>query len=39
MYRTSEMHELIIQGIPDNLRGELWMVCSGAINEVIFFFF
>lgn len=35
MYRTVEMHELIIQGIPSDLRGELWMVCSGAVNELV----
>ncbi|GAB6031060.1 TBC1 domain member 9 [Chamberlinius hualienensis] len=34
MYRTPEMQELIIKGIPDSLRGELWMICSGAINEL-----
>lgn len=34
MYRTPEMHELVIKGIPNGLRGELWMVCSGAVNEL-----
>ena len=33
-YRTSKARELVIKGIPDNLRGELWMLYSGAINEL-----
>ncbi|KAG0424894.1 hypothetical protein HPB47_027901, partial [Ixodes persulcatus] len=33
-YRTSKAQELVLAGIPDSLRGELWMVYSGAINEV-----
>lgn len=32
-YRTAEARDLILKGIPDQLRGELWMLYSGAINE------
>lgn len=32
-YRTCKARELVLQGIPDELRGELWMLYSGAINE------
>ena len=34
MYRTVETQHLIIKGLPDSLRGEMWMLYSGAINEV-----
>jgi hypothetical protein len=34
MYRTSELYELIFQGIPDSLRNELWLIFSGAIHDV-----
>ncbi|KAL5007897.1 hypothetical protein ScPMuIL_016703 [Solemya velum] len=34
MYRTHRSHELILKGLPDKYRGELWMVFSGAINEM-----
>jgi len=34
MYRTSELYELIFQGIPDSLRNELWLIFSGAIYDV-----
>lgn len=33
-YRTSKTRELVLKGIPDKLRGELWMQYSGAINEM-----
>lgn len=33
-YRTHKTHELILKGVPEKLRGETWMVYSGAINEV-----
>lgn len=33
-YRTNKDHELVLKGIPAQLRGELWMVFSGAINEL-----
>lgn len=32
-YRVAKTRELILKGIPDELRGELWMLYSGAINE------
>lgn len=34
MYRTKKIHDEIMRGLPDELRGEMWMVYSGAINEV-----
>ena len=34
MYRTHGGHELILKGVPDSLRSEVWMVSSGAIHEV-----
>ena len=36
MYRTHEMHQLVLEGIPEKYRGEMWMVFSGAVSEVIF---
>ncbi|XP_068181430.1 TBC1 domain family member 9B isoform X3 [Antennarius striatus] len=34
MYRTSRTRELVLNGIPENLRGELWLLFSGAQNEM-----
>ncbi|CAH2275973.1 TBC1 domain family member 9B isoform X2 [Pelobates cultripes] len=34
MYRTSKTRELVLKGIPENLRGELWLLFSGASNEM-----
>ncbi|XP_066572781.1 TBC1 domain family member 9B isoform X2 [Amia ocellicauda] len=34
MYRTSKTRELVLKGIPESLRGELWMLFSGAQNEM-----
>lgn len=34
MYRTHATHELVLKGIPEKYRGEMWMVFSGAVNEV-----
>ncbi|CAG5123664.1 unnamed protein product, partial [Candidula unifasciata] len=34
MYRTPETHQLVIRGIPDCYRGEMWLVFSGAVNEM-----
>lgn len=33
-YRTCKDRDLILKGIPVQLRAELWMFYSGAINEV-----
>ena len=32
-YRVAKTRDLILQGIPDELRNELWLLYSGAINE------
>uniref|UniRef100_A0A671QSY4 TBC1 domain family member 9 n=1 Tax=Sinocyclocheilus anshuiensis TaxID=1608454 RepID=A0A671QSY4_9TELE len=34
MYRTEKTKKLVLQGIPENMRGELWLLFSGAINEM-----
>ncbi|XP_039293126.1 TBC1 domain family member 9 isoform X2 [Nilaparvata lugens] len=34
MYRTHEISKLVLQGIPDTLRREVWMNFSGAKNEM-----
>ncbi|PSN53042.1 hypothetical protein C0J52_03961 [Blattella germanica] len=34
MYRTTEISKLILQGVPDKLRREVWMTFSGAVNEM-----
>ncbi|XP_011329896.1 TBC1 domain family member 9 isoform X3 [Ooceraea biroi] len=33
MYRTTETAKLVIQGIPQALRSEIWLTFSGALNE------
>jgi TBC1 domain family member 8/9 len=33
MFRTSDTANLVIDGIPDDLREEIWMIFSGAIHE------
>lgn len=35
MYRTPKTRELVMKGIPESLRGELWLLFSGALNEMI----
>ncbi|XP_028383555.1 TBC1 domain family member 9B isoform X1 [Phyllostomus discolor] len=35
MYRTARMRELVLKGIPESLRGELWLLFSGAWNEMV----
>ncbi|XP_017882346.1 TBC1 domain family member 9 [Ceratina calcarata] len=35
MYRTTETVKLIIQGLPQTLRGEVWLTFSGALNEMV----
>ncbi|XP_038052661.1 TBC1 domain family member 9-like isoform X2 [Patiria miniata] len=34
MYRTVDTQELIMKGIPESLRGEIWLLYSGAVNEM-----
>ncbi|XP_043273772.1 TBC1 domain family member 9 isoform X2 [Venturia canescens] len=34
IYRTTETAKLVIQGVPQTLRGEVWLTFSGAINEM-----
>ncbi|CAL8266719.1 unnamed protein product [Lota lota] len=34
MFRTDRMHRLVAMGIPDSLRGDLWMTLSGAVTEL-----
>lgn len=33
-YRTEKARELVLMGLPDKLRGQLWMLYSGAINDL-----
>ncbi|KAJ8679994.1 hypothetical protein QAD02_015781 [Eretmocerus hayati] len=34
IYRTVETAKLVISGIPQTLRGEVWLTFSGALNEM-----
>ena len=34
MYRTHKTQDLVLKGLPEKYRGEIWMLFSGAINEV-----
>uniref|UniRef100_A0A3Q3IGR8 TBC1 domain family member 9 n=1 Tax=Monopterus albus TaxID=43700 RepID=A0A3Q3IGR8_MONAL len=34
MYRTEKTKELVLKGIPESMRGELWLLFSGTINEM-----
>ncbi|XP_045326841.1 TBC1 domain family member 8B isoform X2 [Leopardus geoffroyi] len=34
MFRTKKTRDLVVRGIPETLRGELWMLFSGAVNEM-----
>ncbi|GAA6079020.1 TBC1 domain family member 8B-like, partial [Tachysurus ichikawai] len=34
MFRTRKTRELFTRGLPETLRGELWMLFSGAVNEM-----
>ncbi|XP_013363311.1 PREDICTED: TBC1 domain family member 9B [Chinchilla lanigera] len=35
MYRTAQTRQLVLKGIPESLRGELWLLFSGAWNEMV----
>ncbi|XP_010591546.2 TBC1 domain family member 9B isoform X1 [Loxodonta africana] len=35
MYRTAKTRELVLKGIPEGLRGELWLLFSGAWNDLV----
>ena len=35
MYRTVKTQDLILKGVPDSLRAEVWLIFSGAINQVL----
>ncbi|EHB17420.1 TBC1 domain family member 9B, partial [Heterocephalus glaber] len=35
MYRTATTRQLVLKGIPESLRGELWLLFSGAWNEMV----
>uniref|UniRef100_A0A3Q2Q5S9 TBC1 domain family member 8B n=1 Tax=Fundulus heteroclitus TaxID=8078 RepID=A0A3Q2Q5S9_FUNHE len=34
MFFTRKTRDLIVRGVPESLRGELWMLFSGAVNEM-----
>ncbi|TUR04354.1 TBC1 domain family member 8B [Bagarius yarrelli] len=34
MFRTKRTRELVARGLPETLRGELWLLFSGAVNEM-----
>ncbi|THD24076.1 TBC1 domain family member 9B [Fasciola hepatica] len=34
MYRTNRLKKLVLDGLPEKLRGRLWMTLSGAENEL-----
>ncbi|KAM6151753.1 TBC1 domain family member 8B [Rhynchocyon petersi] len=34
MFRTRKTRDLVVRGIPETLRGELWMLFSGAVNDM-----
>lgn len=34
MYRTVKTQDLILKGVPDSLRAEVWLIFSGAINQI-----
>ena len=33
MYRTARTRELVLKGIPESLRGELWLLFSGELPQ------
>ncbi|XP_048652827.1 TBC1 domain family member 8B [Marmota marmota marmota] len=34
MFRTKKTGDLVVRGIPEALRGELWLLFSGAVNDM-----
>ncbi|XP_032083591.1 TBC1 domain family member 8B isoform X1 [Thamnophis elegans] len=34
MFRTKKSRDLVVRGIPEVLRGELWLLFSGAVNDM-----
>uniref|UniRef100_A0A4W4FA92 TBC1 domain family member 8B n=1 Tax=Electrophorus electricus TaxID=8005 RepID=A0A4W4FA92_ELEEL len=34
MFCTKKTRDLVVRGIPETLRGELWMLFSGAVNDM-----
>ncbi|KAG5284183.1 hypothetical protein AALO_G00023840 [Alosa alosa] len=34
MFCTKKTRDLIVRGVPESLRGELWMLFSGAVNDM-----
>ncbi|XP_060537648.1 TBC1 domain family member 8B [Pantherophis guttatus] len=34
MFRTKKTRDLVVRGIPEVLRGELWLLFSGAVNDM-----
>uniref|UniRef100_A0A8C9SXP5 TBC1 domain family member 8B n=1 Tax=Scleropages formosus TaxID=113540 RepID=A0A8C9SXP5_SCLFO len=34
MFRTKKTRDLIVRGVPEFLRGELWLLFSGAVNDM-----
>ncbi|ETE69057.1 TBC1 domain family member 8B, partial [Ophiophagus hannah] len=34
MFRTRKTRDLVVRGIPEVLRGELWLLFSGAVNDM-----
>ncbi|XP_053555137.1 TBC1 domain family member 8B [Bombina bombina] len=34
MFRTKRTRSLVVRGIPETLRGELWLLFSGAVNDM-----
>ena len=35
MYRTSKTRELVLNGLPESLRGELWLLFSGMTPDLL----
>ena len=34
-YRTTELYEIILAGLPDVYRAEIWLIFSGAIHQKV----